>query len=83
VQEPASLLLIVPQQHLPTAERRLKEYIRRAVHGHANEMLDERDLALSPQLGKYTLVLTARRRYKALYDTLREYKLREIAVLAI
>jgi hypothetical protein len=46
-------------------------------------MLDERDLALSPQLGKYTLVLTARRRYKALYDTLREYKLREIAVLAI
>jgi hypothetical protein len=79
----AALLLIVPQQYFSTAERRLKEYIIRAIYGHTNEKLDENNLVLSPQLGKYVLTLTARRKYKALRDTLRKYKLRDIAVLAI
>ncbi len=68
--------LTVPQQHISTAERPLKDYIVRAVHGHA----DQSDLALAPRLGEVTLVL---KKYKALHDTLRSYGVKEIAVLAI
>ncbi len=68
--------LTVPQQHISTAERLLKDYIVRAVYGHA----DQSDLVLAPRLGEITLVL---KKYKALYDTLRSYGIKEIAVLAI
>ena len=79
----AVLLLIVPQQHLSTAERLLKDYIIRAVYGHTDEKLDQSDLVLAPRLGEVTLVLKAKKKYKALHDTLRNYGIKEIAVLAI
>jgi hypothetical protein len=79
----AVLLLIVPQQHLSTAERVLKNYIIRAIHGHTDEKLDQSDLVLAPHLGKVTLVLKAKKKYKALHDTLRRHGIKEIVVLAI
>ncbi len=75
----AVLLLIVPQQHLSAAERVLKDYIVWAVYGHA----DQSDLVLAPRLGEVTLVLKAKKKYKALHGTLRRYGVKEIAVLAI
>ncbi len=48
----AVLLLIVPQQHLSTAERPPKDYIVRALYGHA----DQNDLVLAPRVGQVTLV---------------------------
>ncbi len=53
--------LTLPQQHLSTAERLLKDYILRAVYGHT----DQSDLVLAPRLGQVTLVL---KKYKALHD---------------
>jgi hypothetical protein len=79
----AVLLLIVPQQHLSAAERLLKDYIIRAIYGRTNEKLDQSDLVLAPRLGEVTLVLKAKKKYKALHDTLRSYGIKEIAVLAI
>jgi hypothetical protein len=79
----AVLLLIVPQQHLSAAERLLKDYIARAVYGHTDEKLDQNDLALAPRLGEVTLVLKAKKKYKALHDTLSSYGVKEIAVLPI
>jgi hypothetical protein len=79
----AVLLLIVPQQHLSVAQRVLKDYIVRAIHGHTDEKLDQSDLVLAPRLGEVTLVLKAKKKYKALHDTLRRYGIKEIAVLAI
>ncbi|AKT34814.1 hypothetical protein PYWP30_01186 [Pyrobaculum sp. WP30] len=79
----AALLLIVPQQHLSTVERLLKDYIIRAIYGHTDEKLDQSDLVLAPRLGEVTLVLKAKKKYKVLHDTLRSYGIKEIAVLAI
>jgi hypothetical protein len=79
----AALLLIVPQQHLSTVERLLKDYIIRAIYGRTDEKLDQSDLVLAPRLGEVTLVLKAKKKYKALHDTLRSYGIKEIAVLAI
>jgi len=79
----AVLLLIVPQQHLSAAERLLKDYIIRAIYGRTDEKLDQSDLVLAPRLGEVTLVLKAKKKYKALHDTLRSYGIKEIAVLAI
>ncbi len=71
--------LTVPQQHLSATERVLKDHILRAVYGRA----DQSDLVLAPRLGEVTLVLKAKKKYKALHDTLRSYGIKEIAVLAI
>jgi len=79
----AVLLLIVPQQHLSAAERLLKDYILRAVHGRINEKLDQSDLVLAPRPRQVARVLKAKKKYKALHDTLRSYGIKEIAVLAI
>ena len=79
----AVLLLIVPQQHLSAAEIVLKNYIVRAVYGHTDEKLDQSDLVLAPRLGEVTLVLKAKKKYKALHDTSRSYGIKEIAVLVI
>jgi hypothetical protein len=79
----AVLLLIVPQQHLSAAERLLKDYILRAVYGRINEKLDQSDLVLAPRPRQVARVLKAKKKYKALHDTLRSYGIKEIAVLAI
>ncbi|WP_333638863.1 hypothetical protein [Pyrobaculum aerophilum] len=79
----AVLLLIVPQQHLSTAERLLKDYIVQAVNGHTDEKLDQSDLVLAPRPRQVVRVLKAKKKYKALHDTLRSYGIKEIAVLAI
>ena len=79
----AVLLLIVPQQHLSAAERLLKDYILRAVHGRINEKLDQSDLVLASRPRQVARVLKAKKKYKALHDTLRSYGIKEIAVLAI
>jgi hypothetical protein len=57
--------LTVPQQHLSTAERLLKDYILRAVYGRTYEKLDQNDSVLAPRLGQITL---AKKKYKALHD---------------
>jgi DNA polymerase III psi subunit len=79
----AVLLLIVPQQHLSTAERLLKDYVIRSIYGRTNEKLDQNDLVFAPRLREPTLVLKAKKKYKALHDILRSYGIKEIAVLAI
>ncbi len=58
----AILLLIVPQQHLSTAERLLKDYILRAVHGRINEKLDQSDLVLAPRPRQVVRVLKAKKK---------------------
>ncbi len=61
----------------------LKDYIVRAVHGCINEKLDQSDLVLAPHPRQVARVLKAKKKYKALHDTLRSYGVKEIAVLAI
>jgi hypothetical protein len=47
--------LTVPQQHISTAERLLKDYIVRTVYGRTDEKLDQNDSVLAPRLGQITL----------------------------
>ncbi len=66
--------LTLPQQHLSTAERPLKDYILRAVYRHT----DQGDLMLAPRLEQVTLVLK-NRRHSTTFTQLRS----QSAVLAI